>query len=149
MERCSTGSATFTTLMSMKAMLEAMMVAAKTQAPRSGPLAVSLRSAATIRLILLPQFQAHHVDEGAQAGGNLPAAGIIQKISGKGRTPIGQHPLEPAGAEMRPGMTLEDDGQPRAIDRRTQHQFLIAQGQRPADLDLHGLARFLEFPAIE
>jgi hypothetical protein len=31
----------------MKAMLEAMMVAANTQAPRSGALAVSLRSTAT------------------------------------------------------------------------------------------------------
>jgi hypothetical protein len=63
--------------MSMKAMLEAMMVAASTQGPRSGPVraAALLRYTVTIALTLLSQLLAIMPMKARKAGDNTERGG--------------------------------------------------------------------------
>jgi hypothetical protein len=84
-----------------------------------------------------------------QPRGYMPPSGEIERQAGVGRCPVRQHHLKSSGCDVVRGRWLADMGEPRAGQRRIQHQAGFVEREGARRIDQHGLAALLEFPAVE
>ena len=79
----------------------------------------------------------------------LAAAWIIEVIARKRRAPVGKHPHQAAGGDVRPGMPLHHIGESKAVQRRAQQCARVIEHQLAVDAHIQRASVLLEFPDID
>lgn len=91
---------------------------------------------------------AQRLAERRQRGRLLAAAGIVQKVSGEGRTPVFEHTYQRATGDLRRNVFLKRESQSQAVGRRANHQVRVVENQWAVDVDDERLTALFELAAI-
>lgn len=88
-------------------------------------------------------------DHQGEGGRRLAAAGIIEVIPRKGRTPVGQNTHQVPGGDIRLHLILRQVGQSKPCERGVQAQSNVIEDKLSLDMHLDLAAVLREFPGIE
>ena len=76
-------------------------------------------------------------------------AGVVQAQPRHDRAPVGQHAFEPSVFECIANEMVGHEGDPDPVDCGVDHQRLVGQRERAADVHRFDDTAALEFPAVE